>query len=118
MGENGTNLPVNRAAFTRKEIRLVAYHWDACGNKQDGDISQGFMLLSENSPRSCVISDYFHHSLWLWPEIMVQPCWFILNCSVHPLSKNHLKFFGGLFQLRAGNTKVKPKPAFTGGTIG
>ena len=65
MGENGTNLPVNRAALTRKKTRLVAYHWDACGNDRTGTSARVFVYLSENSPRSCVLSDYFHHWLWL-----------------------------------------------------
>jgi len=40
------------------------------------------IVLYENSPRSDAGLGYFHNSvavslLWLWPENMVQPCWFL-----------------------------------------
>ena len=39
----------------------------------------GHESLSENSPQRWNFLSYFHRSLWLWPDNLVQPWWFINN---------------------------------------
>jgi len=41
--------------------------------KQAESGKNGLSGLSENNPRSDVVSGYFHGLLWLWPVNLVQP---------------------------------------------
>ncbi len=110
------NLPLNRAALTCKKklgwLHIIGMLVATAGR----GYQPGYLCIH---PKIARVAVFFR-------TIFIIGCgWDGKLLSSHaglsfiaPLPKGHPKFFGRLFQLRAGNGKVQPKPAFTGGAIG